>query len=109
MTNRGTSRAVSRWGRGEARRGQDKSRIPGGCLRLERSGLWALRRGLPRERRARTLAERLVAGSCFRGRDPHLPQELPASLPQPGTAFPDAGLVLTCRRCTCLEVLGSSL
>lgn len=61
----------------------------------------------PAEGARRTDFRREVSSGQLPSRErPHLPQELPASLPQPGTAFPDAGLVLTCPPCTCLEVSG---
>lgn len=61
----------------------------------------------PAEGALRTDFRREVSsGPLFSREGPYLPQELPASLPQPGTAFPDASLVPTCPPCTCLEVLG---
>lgn len=48
---------------------------------------------------------REVSGGRLLSREgPHLVLELPASLPQPGTASLDTGLVFTCP--PCLEVLG---
>lgn len=61
----------------------------------------------PAEGAPRTDFRSEVSGGLLPSREgPYLPRELPASLPQPGTAFVDAGLVLTCPPCTCLQVLG---
>lgn len=60
----------------------------------------------PVEGAPRTDLRREVSGGRLLSREgPHLAQELPASLPQPGTASPDTGLVFTCPLGTCLEVL----
>lgn len=60
----------------------------------------------PVEGAPRTDFRKEVSGGWLLSREgPHLAQELPTSLPQPGTASPDAGLVFTCPSCTCLEVL----
>ena len=60
----------------------------------------------PVDRAPLTDFRREVSGGRLLSRDgPHLVPELPASLPQPGTASPDAGFGLTRAPCTCLEVL----
>lgn len=105
MANRRAARTVCRWGRGEP--AQAGTKAGSGWLR-EAGALRKVGGELgPVHPAPRTAFRREVSGGRPLSRDgPQLAQKLPASLPQPGTYSPDAGLGLTRPPCTCLEVLG---